>query len=63
MVHDEHFSLFEAMSAVELGDPKLDAGMPAQTDPRSDVSQCIKSNDWLTRMTCCACLQADTLLV
>ncbi|KAK9901701.1 hypothetical protein WJX75_009287 [Coccomyxa subellipsoidea] len=27
LVHDDHFSLYEAMSAVEIGDPKLDAGM------------------------------------
>lgn len=27
MVHTSVFSLFEAMSAVEIGNPKMDAGM------------------------------------
>ena len=33
MLHDESFSLYEAMSAVEIGDPKLDAGMAHATEP------------------------------
>ena len=27
LLHGEEFSMFEAMSAVEIGDPKLDAGL------------------------------------
>lgn len=27
MLHDELFGLFEAMSAIEMMDPKMDAGM------------------------------------
>ncbi len=27
LVHDDSFSLFDAMSALELMDPKMDAGM------------------------------------
>lgn len=34
LLHDDSFSMFEAMSAVEIGDPKLDAGVPAQSGPR-----------------------------
>lgn len=33
LLHGDSFSMFEAMSAVEVGDPKLDAGVPAQSDP------------------------------
>ena len=33
MLHDDSFSLYEAMSAVEIGDPKLDAGMAHATEP------------------------------
>ena len=29
LLHSQHFSLFEAMSAVEIGDPKMDAGLDA----------------------------------
>lgn len=34
LLHDDHFSLYEAMSAVEIGDPKLDAGMCTNPEPR-----------------------------
>lgn len=27
LLHDENFGLFEAMSAIEMMDPKMDAGM------------------------------------
>ena len=33
MLHDDAFSLYEAMSAVEIGDPKLDAGMAQGAEP------------------------------
>lgn len=33
-MHDEHYSLYEAMSAVEIGDPKLDAGMCTTSESR-----------------------------
>lgn len=33
MFHSEHFSLFEAMSAVEIGDPKMDAGLDTASAP------------------------------
>lgn len=36
MLHSEHFSLFEAMSAVEIGDPKMDAGLDTATAPTAD---------------------------
>ncbi|CAL8468026.1 g7565 [Coccomyxa elongata] len=35
LLHDEHFSLYEAMSAVEIGDPKLDAGMCTTSESSS----------------------------
>ena len=31
---DDGFSMFEAMSAIEIGDSKLDAGLPARANPR-----------------------------
>ena len=34
LLHGDSFSMFEAMSAVEIGDPKLDAGVPAHSSPR-----------------------------
>ena len=34
MLHDDAFSLYEAMSAVEIGDPKLDAGMAQGAEPQ-----------------------------
>ena len=36
MFYSEHFSLFEAMSAVEIGDPKMDAGLDTATAPTPD---------------------------
>ena len=33
MFHSEHFNLFEAMSAVEIGDPKMDAALDTATAP------------------------------
>ena len=33
LLHGDSFSMFEAMSAVEVGDSKLDAGVPAQLGP------------------------------
>ena len=36
MFHAEHFSLFEAMSAVEIGDPKMDAGLDTAAAPTPD---------------------------
>ena len=33
MLHSEHFSLFEAMSAVEIGDPRMDAGLDTASAP------------------------------
>ncbi len=38
MLHVDEFSLYEAMSAVEVGDPKLDAGMLAKSDRRSTLA-------------------------
>ena len=37
MLQSEHFSLFEAMSAVEIGDPKMDAGLDTATAPAPDA--------------------------
>ena len=37
MLQSEHFSLFEAMSAVEIGDPKMDAGLDTATAPTPDA--------------------------
>ena len=34
LVHDEFFSLFEAMSAIEVMDPKMDAGMVCKSSGR-----------------------------
>ena len=34
LLFDDAFSMFEAMSAIEIGDPKLDAGVPSQAGPR-----------------------------
>ncbi|CAL5223000.1 g5447 [Coccomyxa viridis] len=34
LLFDNAFSMFEAMSAIEIGDPKLDAGVPSQAGPR-----------------------------
>ena len=36
MLQSEHFNLFEAMSAVEIGDPKMDAGLDTATAPTAD---------------------------
>lgn len=36
MMQSDHFSLFEAMSAVEIGDPKMDAGLDTATAPTPD---------------------------
>ncbi|KAL3159878.1 hypothetical protein ABBQ38_010276 [Trebouxia sp. C0009 RCD-2024] len=36
MLQSDHFSLFEAMSAVEIGDPKMDAGLDTATAPTPD---------------------------
>ncbi len=36
MLQAEHFNLFEAMSAVEVGDPKMDAGLDTATAPTPD---------------------------
>lgn len=36
MLQAEHFNLFEAMSAVEIGDPKMDAGLDTETAPTPD---------------------------
>ncbi|ETI24093.1 hypothetical protein G647_03462 [Cladophialophora carrionii CBS 160.54] len=35
LIKDEHFTLFEAVSALEIGDPKMDSGCTA-FDPESD---------------------------
>ena len=37
MLQSEHFSLFEAMSAVEIGDPKMDAGLDTAAAPSPDA--------------------------
>lgn len=34
LLFDDAFSMFEAMSAIEIGDAKLDAGVPSQAGPR-----------------------------
>ncbi len=36
MLQSEHFNLFEAMSAVEIGDPKMDAGLETANAPTQD---------------------------
>lgn len=36
MLQAENFNLFEAMSAVEIGDPKMDAGLDTATAPTPD---------------------------
>ena len=36
MLQAEHFNLFEAMSAVEIGDPKMDAGLDTASPPTPD---------------------------
>ncbi|KAA6425235.1 MAG: hypothetical protein FRX49_04730 [Trebouxia sp. A1-2] len=36
LLQAEHFNLFEAMSAVEVGDPKMDAGLDTATAPTPD---------------------------
>ena len=36
LLHGEDFSLFEAMSAVEIGDPKLDAGLTVDYSQPTD---------------------------
>jgi len=36
MLQAEHFNLFEAMSAVEIGDPKMDAGLDTASAPTPD---------------------------
>lgn len=36
LLHTESFSLFEAMSAIEIGDPKMDAGLDTATAPTAD---------------------------
>ncbi len=33
MVHDQHFNLVEAMSAIEIGDPKMDQGARLANSP------------------------------
>ena len=63
MLHSHHFSLFEAMSAVEIGDPKMDAGLDAANAPTAQAlvdrglapltltpRQLIASMDQLTRL-------------
>ena len=35
LVHNEHFSLFDAMSAIEIGNPKMDPGPLQPTQTRS----------------------------
>ncbi|XP_065061823.1 N-alpha-acetyltransferase 35, NatC auxiliary subunit-like [Rhopilema esculentum] len=35
LVHDDMFGLFEAMSAIEIMDPKMDAGMVCKNTPRN----------------------------
>ena len=37
MLHSDHFSLFEAMSAVQIGDPKMDAGLDAANAPTAQA--------------------------
>lgn len=36
LLHTESFSLFEAMSAIEIGDPKMDAGLDTANAPTAD---------------------------
>ena len=36
LLHTETFSLFEAMSAFEIGDPKIDAGLDTARAPNAD---------------------------
>lgn len=38
LLHDEFFGLFEAMSAIEMMDPKMDAGMLCNRGTRKIVS-------------------------
>ena len=37
LIHDENFGLFEAMSAIEMMDPKMDAGMRKRDKPGQDT--------------------------
>lgn len=48
LLHDEQFGLFEAMSAIEMMDPKMDAGMICNRGVRKIKSfeQAIKVNVW-----------------
>lgn len=36
LLHTESFNLFEAMSAIEIGDPKMDAGLDAANAATAD---------------------------
>ena len=38
MVHDQQFSLFDAMNAIEIGDPKMDIGLLYER-PATSVSE------------------------
>lgn len=38
LLHDELFGLFEAMSAIEMMDPKMDAGMLCNRGNKSAIS-------------------------
>lgn len=38
MLHDDLFGLFEAMSAIEMMDPKMDAGMLYNRAPKQIIS-------------------------
>lgn len=46
LVHDVHFGLFEAMSAIEMMDPKMDAGMLCNQVKRKvyDFDEALKAN-------------------
>lgn len=60
LVHTSVFSLFEAMSAVEIGNPKMDAGelavRPCSLHPTSNASSGnASSNGSTTTGGCAAC--------
>ena len=48
MVHAPSFSLFEAMSAIEIGDPRMDASLTALSSPTA--SDLVESGQAPTRL-------------
>ena len=66
LLHTESFSLFEAMSAIEIGDPKMDAGLDTANAPTADelvqqghAPEELSSNEALAVMDKLLALQAS----